>query len=161
MLKETVKYTNYDGVEETKDLYFNLTRTECIDLNLEYEKEGGLAGHLKNLMSERINGQLLQKPAVDFVKLLIEKSYGVRPADDPSAFVKEDDDGRPLVNKFKRTKAYDEFVYNIMTGEIPLERFAEHVLPAMTNEQKAQAQKMLKEQGYDDLIELSAAETKE
>lgn len=159
MLKETVTYTNYDGVEETKELYFNLTRTECIDLNLEYEKEGGLAGHLKELMSQRINGQVMQKPAVDFVKLLIDRAYGVRPKDDPSAFVKEDDDGRPLINKFKRTMAYDTFVYGIMSGEIPLERFAEHVLPAMSEEQKAQAEKMLKEQGYGELVDLTQAKT--
>lgn len=157
MLKETVTYTNFDGVEETKDLYFNLSRTECIDLNLEYEREGGLAGHLKTLMSERVNGQVLQKPAIDFVKLLIDRAYGIRPKDDPSAFVKEDDDGKPLINKFKRTLAYDTFVYNLMSGEIPLERFAEHVLPAMSDEQKAQAEKMLKEQGYGELIELNPA----
>lgn len=157
MLKETVTYKNYDDVEETMDLYFNLTRTECIDLNLEYEAEGGLPGHLKSLMEQRINGQVMQKPAIDFVKLLVNRAYGVRPKDNPSAFVKEDEDGKPLINKFKQTAAYDAFLCGLLSGDIPLEKFAERVLPNMSDEQKAQAQQMLKEQGYGELIEFSPA----
>ena len=32
MIKETVKYTNYNGVEVTEDLYFNLTQPELYKL---------------------------------------------------------------------------------------------------------------------------------
>ena len=50
MLKKTIKYVNFDGVEESVDAYFNLTKTECVDLNLEFEEEGGLIGKIKKLI---------------------------------------------------------------------------------------------------------------
>lgn len=162
MLKHTVTYINFDGVEESKDLYFNISRTEAIDLNLEYEKEGGLAGYLKRLMDEGRgpDGNILQKPAVDFIKFLIDMAYGIRPKDDPSAFVKEDDNGVPLIKKFRKTLAYDAFVFGIMSGDIPLEKFSENALPQMSPEQMAQARKAMIEQGYGDLIKLSDAAEK-
>ncbi len=77
MLHKKITYTNFDGKEESVDAYFNLNKTECVDLNLEYEDEGGLVGHLKSLIKDNKGGEIRQKPAVDFVKLLVEKSYGV------------------------------------------------------------------------------------
>lgn len=154
MLHKKITFTNYDGVEETVDAYFNLTKTECVDLNLEYEEDGGLVGRLKKLIADSEGGEIRQKPAVDFVKLMIEKSYGIRPKDNPSLFLKEDDDGKPLFKKFKQTAAYDKYVYALLTGEESLDEFAENVMPAMSDEQKAAAQKMIKDEGLDNLVSL-------
>lgn len=154
MLHKKITFTNYDGAEETVDAYFNLTKTECVDLNLEYEEDGGLVGRLKKLIADSEGGEIRQKPAVDFVKLMIEKSYGIRPKDNPSLFLKEDDDGKPLFKKFKQTAAYDKYVYALLTGEESLDEFAENVMPAMSDEQKAAAQKMIKDEGLDNLVSL-------
>ncbi len=159
MLKKTITYTNFDGKEETVDAYFNLTKTECVDLNLEYERDGGLIGHLKKLIGDQKDGEVLQKPAVDFVKLLIEKSYGVRPKDDPTLFLKEDDNGRPLFKRFKQTAAYDAYVYALLSGEEPLDEFAEKVLPQIDPTQRAEAEKMLKEEGLDNLVPMRPSES--
>lgn len=159
MLKKTITYTNFDGKEETIDAYFNLTKTECVDLNLEYERDGGLIGHLKKLIGDQKDGEVLQKPAVDFVKLLIEKSYGVRPKDDPTLFLKEDDNGRPLFKRFKQTAAYDAYVYALLSGEEPLDEFAEKVLPQINDAQRAEAEKMLKEEGLDNLVPMRPSES--
>lgn len=159
MLKKTITYTNYDGKEETIDAYFNLTKTECVDLNLEYERDGGLIGHLKKLIGDQKDGEVLQKPAVDFVKLLIEKSYGVRPKDDPTLFLKEDDNGRPLIKRFKQTAAYDAYVYALLSGEEPLDEFAEKVLPQINDAQRAEAEKMLKEEGLENLVPMRPSES--
>jgi len=148
MLKKTITYTNFDGVEEKVDAYFNLTKTECIDLNLEYEDEGGLIGRIKSLMVEREDGEMPRKPAVDFVKLLVEKAYGVRPKDNPSLFLKEDEDGKPLYKKFKQTAAYDAYVFALLSGEESLDEFASHVLPELSNEQKAEAAKLMEAEGF-------------
>lgn len=151
MLKKTITYTNFDGQETSTVAYFNLTKTECVDLNLEYEDEGGLIGKIKKLMNETDeNGDNVpRKPAVDFIKLLVEKAYGVRPADDPTLFLKEDDNGRPLYRKFKQTAAYDAYVFGLLSGEESLDEFAENVMPYLTNEQKSEAEKLLKAEGID------------
>ena len=147
MLKKTITYTDFDGNEMKTDAYFNLTKTECVDLNLEFEDEGGLIGRIKKLMVDREDGETPRKPAVDFVKLLIDRSYGVRPKDNPSLFLKEDDDGRPLYKKFKQSAAYDAYVFALLSGEESLDEFAANVLPQITDEQKAEAAKLLEQEG--------------
>ena len=120
--------------------------------SFEFEEEGGLIGRIKKLMVEREDGEMPRKPAVDFIKLLIEKSYGVRPKDDPSLFLKEDDDGRPLFRKFKQTPAYDAYVYALLSGEESLEEFAANVLPQISDEQKAEAAKLLEAEGLGNVV---------
>lgn len=149
MLKKVIKFVDYEGNEVSKEAYFNLNKDECVDLNLEYEKEGGLIGHLKALMAEKIDGELPQKPMVDFVKMLVEKSYGVRPKDDPSAFIKLDENDKPLANKFKQTLAYSTYVYALLSGEESLDEFAKSVLPQVSDEQKVEAEKQMAEMGFD------------
>ena len=158
MLHKTITYTNYNGKEESVDAYFNLTKTECVEMNLEYEDEGGLVGKLKKLVADSNGGEIKQKPAVDFVKFMIAKSYGIRPADDPSLFLKEDDDGKPLFRKFKQTPAYDKYMYALLTGEESLDEFAENVMPAMTDEQKAAATQMIKDEGLENLVPMPKRE---
>lgn len=152
MLKKTITYENFDGAIETVDAYFNLTKIECIDLNLEYEDDGGLIGRIKKLMVEKADGQMPRKPAVDFIKLLIDKSYGVRPKDNPSLFLKEDEDGRPLYKKFRQSAAYDAYVFALLSGDESLEEFATNVLPNISDAQKAEAEKMLEAEGLSGLL---------
>ena len=159
MLKKVIEYTDYDGNEAFKEVYFNLSKQECVALNLEFEKEGGLIGRLRKLMDERIDGELPQKPMVDFVKMLIEKSYGVRPKDDPSAFIKFDEDGKPLANRFKQTLAYDTYLYALLSGEESLDEFAKSVLPQVSDEQKVEAEKQMAEMGFN-VKELGGSEAK-
>lgn len=152
MFKHTIKFNDFDGKEAKMDVYFNLTKTECVDLNLAYEDEGGLIAHIKKIMAEKEDGQIRQKPAVDFVRTLVDKAYGVRPKDDPSLFLKEDDNGRPYIRRFKQSAAYDEFVYELLTGEIPLDEFTEKVLPPVSDSQKAEATKMLEAEGLGNVL---------
>lgn len=153
MLKKTITFTNFDGEEATVDAYFNLTKTECVDLNLEYEEDGGLIGRLKRMIEDRKDKDSIpQKPAVDFVRLLVDRAYGVRPADDPNAFIKEDDNGVPLIRKFKQTLAYDAYVYGLLTGEYSLDEFASSAMPKVTEEQMAEAQKQIEAEGLGGLV---------
>lgn len=154
MYKKVITYTNYDGKEEQTVAYFNLTKTECVDLNLEFEEDGGLIGRIKKLVGDRNGADVPRKPAVDFIRLLIDRSYGVRPADNPSLFLKEDDNGNPLIKKFRQSAAYDAYVYALLSGEESLEDFATNVLPQVSAEQKAEAKKLLREEGVpENLIE--------
>lgn len=153
MLRKIIPYTDYDGNPQEYEAYFNLTKTECMDLDLEYEEEGGLLEHLKNLFKNRVDGEIPKKPAVDFIKLLVERAYGIRPKEDRSLFLKEDEDGRPLVRKFKQHPAYDVFVYAILSGEESLDEFAANVLPNVPEKDLEEAKKKLEAEGFGGLVE--------
>jgi hypothetical protein len=152
MLRKVIHYTDFDGKEQQTVAYFNLNKTECVDMNLEYEADGGLIGHLKQLMAAQRDGEELKKPAVDFIKLIIEKSYGVRPKYNPSLFLKEDENGKPLFRKFKQSAAYDKYVFDLLSGDESLDEFAAGVMPQISEEQQAEAQKMLEEEGLGDIV---------
>lgn len=152
MFKKVINYTDFDGKKQSVTAYFNLNKTECVDMNLEYEADGGLIGHLKKLTVARDDGEMLQKPAIDFIKLILEKSYGIRPKSDPSLFLKEDENGKPLFRKFKQSAAYDQYVFALLTGEESLEEFATNVLPEISDDQKAEAEKILEEEGLTQYI---------
>ena len=153
MLKKTITFTNYDGEEQSVDAYFNLTRTECMDLNLEYEDEGGLIGKLKKMINEKKTGEHIpQKPAVDFVRLIVERSYGVRPKDDPSLFLKEDENGNPYYRKFRQSLAYHTYVYKLLSGEESLDEFVENVMPKISDAEMAEAREQMKAEGLERVL---------
>lgn len=157
MLKKVIHYTDYEGNEKESVEYFNLTRAECLDLDLEYEADGGLLAHLKNLFANKVDGELPRKPAVDFIKLLVARSYGVRPENDPGLFLKEDDDGKPLYKRFKQTKVFQDFVYQLLTGEESLEEFATNVMPNVPDADMETAKAKLRADGFGELVDLSEA----
>lgn len=150
MLKKEFQYEDYDGNTKTMEAYFHLNKNDCIDLDKEFKDEGGLITYLKTLIQEA-NENPDEQPKdtfIRFVRLLVSKAYGVRPKDDPSLFLKEDDYGRPLVRKFKGTPAYDEFVFGLLTGKEDLGEFTNGILPKIDDAQKAEAEKLLKEEGF-------------
>jgi len=155
MIKKNIKFKDFDGTEGNIDAFFNLTKTECIDLNLQYEDKGGLIGYLKELLANRTEqGEIRQKPAVDFVRKIVEMAYGVRPKEDPTLFLKEDDNGRKYVQRFKQSAAYDAFVFSLLSGEESLDAFVEGIMPEISPEQKKEAENMMKKEGLTNLIEM-------
>ena len=159
MLKKTFLYEDYEGNVKEMTAYFHLNKNDCIDLDMAFKEEGGLIEYLKTLIQEsRENPDLAMKdPFVRFVRLLVSKSYGERPKGDPSLFLKEDDFDRPLVRKFKGTPAYDEFVFDLLSGKEDLAAFCDGIMPKIDENQKAEAEKLLKKEG----IELPAPEPAE
>ena len=149
MLRKEFTYTDYDGNEKTITAYFHLNKNDCIDLDAAFVEEGGLIEYLKTLIKEtKENPDIAMKESfVRFVRLLVSKSYGERPKGDPSLFLKEDDYGRPLVRKFKGTTAYDDFVFDLLTGKEDLAAFTDGIMPKIDDEQRAEAEKMLEKEG--------------
>lgn len=149
MLKKDFTYTDYNGNEKTLTAYFHLNKNDCIDLDAAFAEEGGLIDYLKTLINEtKENPDIAMKESfVRFVRLLVSKSYGERPKGDPSLFLKEDDYGRPLVRKFKGTTAYDDFVFDLLTGKEDLAAFTDGIMPKIDDEQRAEAEKLLEKEG--------------
>lgn len=151
MVRKEFTYTDYDGNEKTLEAYFQLNKNDCIDLNNEFKEEGGLVEYLKSLMKEskEYPSDLPSEPFLRFVRLLVTKSFGIRPKDDPSLYLKDDDRGRPLVRKFKGCPAYDDFVYDLLSGKEDLGAFADGIMPNVDDAQKKEAQKMLAAEGIE------------
>ena len=98
MLKKTITYNDYNGIERTEDLYFNLSEAELMEM--EMSTTGGLADMLNKIVAAK------DLPAlVTFFKSLVLKAYGEKSADG-KRFIKTDKDGGSLSSAFSETEAY-------------------------------------------------------
>jgi hypothetical protein len=105
MLKREISYDNFDGAEEAGTYYFNMTRTEWLELNAEYE--GGLDAAFKKLSETKD-----LKGIVALLKKLILTSYGIK-SDDGKRFVKND----KIREDFTQEPAYDVLFMDLATNE--------------------------------------------
>src|ERR1044072_1372576 len=91
MLKQTVQYTDFDGANKTKNLYFNLTRSEVIDnvaIKDEFQEIHDLiAGEQRDLEMHEV------KMILDLIKKLMKMSYGIQrqTAEGDLTFTKKDE----------------------------------------------------------------------
>ena len=162
MLHKVFTYADYDGNEKTLDAYFNLSKNDCIDLDHAFKEQGGLIQYLTHLIKVSKENPNMEPDDtfLKFVRVLVSKAYGIRPKEDPSLFLKEDDYGRSYAQKFRGTPAYDNFVFDLLTGRESLNEFADGILPNMDDSQKEEAEKLLLEQGVNlhELREITAAQ---
>ena len=52
MIKKTLTYTDYNGVERTEDYYFNLTEAELVEMELSID--GGMQKKIEKIMNSKI-----------------------------------------------------------------------------------------------------------
>lgn len=74
MLKQTIKFRDFNGVERTEDLYFNLTEWELTDMQA--DSEHGIQKDMQDAIAAKDLRLLL-----DFVKMLVHAAYGERDRD--------------------------------------------------------------------------------
>lgn len=125
MLKKTVKFTDYDGVEREEDLYFNFSKAEIIKLQI--ETPGGLAGMLERMVKAQ--------NAPDMMKMfetILLKAYGEK-SPDGKYFRKSDQ----ISNDFKSTEAYSELFMELLTDDEKAAEFINKVIPADVAEEVA------------------------
>lgn len=78
MLKKTMHYTDYNGNEQKKDLYFHLSRMEVVRIqaDLDLLKNEEMDSYAIRLAESGDLSKMLQ-----FIDLIVQRSYGVRSAD--------------------------------------------------------------------------------
>jgi len=103
MLKKTIKYTDYEGVEREEDFYFNLSRAEIIEM--EYSIKGGLTKRLEELSKTKEPSEILP-----IFKEMIAKSYGKK-SPDGKRFIKSDD----FTAEFFQSEAYSELLVELFS----------------------------------------------
>lgn len=128
MLKKTITYTDYNGVELTEDFYFNLSKAEAIEL--EVGIPGGLTAMIQNIVAANDNPSIIK-----IFKEFILKAYGVK-SPDGKRFMKTDENGRPLADKFKETEAYSELFMELATNADEASKFINGIIPSVDTASK-------------------------
>lgn len=118
MLKKTINYTNYNGEQKTKDCYFNLTKAEIAEMELEIP--GGMAAYLKQITEAKDTPSL-----VKIFKNLILRSYGVK-SSDGERFIKN----QQVREEFEQSEAYSELFMELATNADSAAEFVNGIIPA-------------------------------
>ena len=117
MLKKTVTYTDYNGVERTEDLYFNLTTAEITEM--EMSVSGGLTGMINRVVAAQDAPSIIK-----VFKELILKAYGEKSADG-KRFIKSEE----LSTAFSQTEASSMIFMELATDEKAAAKFIEGIMP--------------------------------
>lgn len=118
MLKKTITYTDYNGVERTEPFYFNLTKAELMEMEM------STAGGLVEMMTAVVNA----KDAAAIVKIfkdLVLKAYGEKSADG-KRFMKSDE----IRASFEQTEAYSILFMELATDDKAAADFINGIVPA-------------------------------
>lgn len=122
MLKKTFDFTDYFGEERTQDFYFNLTKSELMEMNL--SADGGV---------ERLIEKIIQtndrKKLITYFKEIILKSYGEK-SDDGFQFVKSAEISR----RFEQSPAYDQLFMELATDADKAADFINGIVPKELSE---------------------------
>lgn len=117
MLKKTITYTDYNGVERKQDFYFNLTKAEI--MKIEMSVPGGLAEKIRRIVDAQ------DQPAIiEVFEDLIGKSYGVKTPE--GGFKKKPE----YLEDFMATPAYDELFMELATDADAAAKFVNGIIPA-------------------------------
>lgn len=117
MYAKKIKYKDFNDNEREETFYFNLSKSEIIDL--EWRTPGGIENYMHSIVSS-LDGQKL----ADFFKMLIDKSYGVKTPDGRS-FVKN----AAVLENFKFTNAYDILYVQLATDTDAATEFFTGIFP--------------------------------
>ena len=122
MLKKTIKYVDYNGVEREEDFYFDLSKAEITEMEL--SQDGGMSNLIQKIVNTTDRPSLIK-----IFKQLILKSYGEKSADG-RRFIKSEQ----LSTEFTQTPAYSELFMELATDEKAAANFINSIVPQEISE---------------------------
>lgn len=125
MLKKTMTYVDYNGVERTEDFYFNLTKAELMEMELGIS--GGMAEMLQKIVASQDAPEIIR-----IFKDLVLKAYGVK-SPDGKRFIKNAE----LRAEFEQTNAYSDLFMELATDATAASNFVNGIMPADLAKQAA------------------------
>lgn len=131
MLKKTIPYTDYNGLERTEDHYFNLNKAEI--MKMQVTTAGGLAEMLQRIVAAQ-DYPAIYKTFED----IVDRAYGIK-SPDGKRFMKEDENGHPYYKEFKQTEAYSQLIMELATDAKAASDFINGIIPADMSKQLAEA----------------------
>lgn len=117
MLKKTIKYTDYNGVEREETFWFNLSKAEIMEMEL--GTSGGFAEYITRIVESQEAPEILKT-----FKEIILKAYG-RKSDDGKRFEKS----TKLSTEFSQTEAYSELFMELATDDKAAADFINGIVP--------------------------------
>ena len=105
MLRKVVKFTNFNDEEVSEVLYFNLTKTEILALNHEYQN--GLSAKIQDIVDSVDPYEIYE-----FFKDLVSRSYGIK-SQDGNSFMKS----KPATDEFLQGLAFESFLFGILEAD--------------------------------------------
>lgn len=118
MLKKTIKYVDFNGVERSEEFYFNLTKAELMEMEM------SISGGLTEMINSIVNTQDAPEIIKIFKKLILD-SYGVK-SNDGKRFVKS----KELSDEFAQTEAYSVLFMELATNADEASKFINGIMPA-------------------------------
>ena len=118
MLKKTITYTDYNGVQRTEDFYFNLSKAEIMEMEL--GTTGGLAEMIQKVVAANDGPTIIK-----IFKDLVLKAYGEK-TPDGKRFVKSEE----ISNAFSQTEAYSILFMELATDADSAAKFVNGIIPA-------------------------------
>ena len=117
MLKKTITYTDYNGVERKEDFYFNLAKAEIMEMEM------SISGGLTEMINRIVAAQ--DAPAiVKIFKELVLKAYGIK-SPDGKRFIKSEE----LATEFAQTEAYSQLFMELATDADAASAFVNGIVP--------------------------------
>jgi hypothetical protein len=116
MLKQTIKYTDFNDTEREEVFYFNLTKAEILEM--EASHNNGLLKTVERLQLEKDNFKI-----IEVFKSIILKAYGEK-SEDGKRFIKS----KELSDSFAATEAYSELFISMLNAEKAVE-FISGIIP--------------------------------
>lgn len=117
MIKKTLTYIDFDGNTRTEDFYFNLTKAECMEMQM--STNGGLDKLLEKIIAEQDQAKIF-----DYMKEFVQKSYGEK-STDGKYFTKTPE----ALARFVSTTAYSDLFTELATNAKAAAEFINGVIP--------------------------------
>ena len=117
MLKKTITYTDYNGLERIEDFYFNLNKAELTEMELSHK--GGLTTMIDRIVKSQDGNEI-----VKLFKDLVLRAYGVK-SDDGKRFIKTQE----LRDEFSQTEAYSELFMELAQDADAAAKFVNGITP--------------------------------
>jgi hypothetical protein len=123
MLKRPITYKDADENEITETFYFNLTKSELVEM--ESSRTGGYGEFLQQIINADNQNKL-----IFLFKDIILAAYGKR-SDDGKAFIKN----QQLRDEFAQSFAYDALFMELATQEGKAVDFVKGIIPSDMNQE--------------------------
>lgn len=117
MVKETITYTDYNGVERKEEYLFNMNKAELMEL--EMTTEGGLSAMIQSIIDANDIPEI-----VKIFKKLLLMAYGKK-SPDGKRFIKSEE----LSKEFAQTEAYSELFMELATNAEKAAEFINKMIP--------------------------------
>lgn len=117
MLKREVEYEDFNGNKVSETFYFNLSKPELIEMEVQFE--GGFGNLIQRIVEEKDSKEL-----VKHFKAIILMSYGQK-TPDGKRFVKSDE----LRKEFEQSAAYEVLFMDLATNDDSAAKFMRGILP--------------------------------